>query len=256
MFGSRSSDDLRDRTEIKDLQAISGARRLSGDRRNILNIPAIYGARRWPEYLTEIIDFRSISGPSAGPGDHSLPPVSPGRGAHIGEGHPFDSEATKSATLSKCKRREDPMQPTVQLHPSRLQNHGGSEQTGKPVSSACDSAASSEHAMKVAWKGQGRNGGTNTTGKPDRFVPTTGQDETVPNVSTNVRLRWNILRIFEGISVTMSWRVSRVVRGRCQLSRSWLTRAGACLVYPDTPNAWIAVRDSEEYRRERPKVEV
>ncbi|KAJ7506125.1 hypothetical protein B0H11DRAFT_2186271 [Mycena galericulata] len=31
------------------------------------------------------------------------------------------------------------------------------------------------------------------------------------------------------ISVTMSWRVLRVVRGRCQLSRSWLTRAGARL---------------------------
>ncbi|KAJ7435123.1 hypothetical protein B0H11DRAFT_2207861 [Mycena galericulata] len=54
----------------------------------------------------------------------------------------------------------------------------------------------------------------------------------------------------------MSWRVLRVVRGRCQLSRSWLTRAGARLVGPDTPNAWIAVRDSEEYGRERPKVKV
>ncbi|KAJ7511922.1 hypothetical protein B0H11DRAFT_1899421 [Mycena galericulata] len=58
----------------------------------------------------------------------------------------------KDLCESKRKRCEDPMQPTEQLHPSQLQNHGGSEQTGKPVLSACDSAASSEHAMKVAWK--------------------------------------------------------------------------------------------------------
>ncbi|KAJ7430568.1 hypothetical protein B0H11DRAFT_1942807 [Mycena galericulata] len=29
----------------------------------------------WPEYLAQIIDLRPISGLSAGPGDHSLPPV-------------------------------------------------------------------------------------------------------------------------------------------------------------------------------------
>ncbi|KAJ7511620.1 hypothetical protein B0H11DRAFT_2182950 [Mycena galericulata] len=187
------------------------------------------------------------------------PPYACGSGSCIGCGWLVTQGDMRAE--SKCKRREDPMQPTVQLHPSRLQNHGGSEQTGKPVSSACDSAASSEHAMKVAWKGQGRNGGTNTTGKPDSELNMVknirpARMRQFPNVSTNVRLCLIILQIFEGITATMSWRVLRVVRGRCQLSRSWLTRAGACLVYPDTPNAWIAVRDSKEYGRERPKVEV
>ncbi|KAJ7490072.1 hypothetical protein B0H11DRAFT_1912573 [Mycena galericulata] len=65
-----------DRTEMIDLRVISGPRRSYGDPRNILNIPAVYGARRWPEYLAQIIDLRPISGLSAGPADHSLPPVS------------------------------------------------------------------------------------------------------------------------------------------------------------------------------------
>ncbi|KAJ7491429.1 hypothetical protein B0H11DRAFT_2191419 [Mycena galericulata] len=79
-------------------------------------------------------------------------------------------------------------------------------------------ATSSEHAMKVAWKGQGRNSGTNTTGKPDSELNMVknirpARMRQFPNVSTNVRLCLIILQIFEGISVTMSWRVLRVCEG-------------------------------------------
>ncbi|KAJ7431890.1 hypothetical protein B0H11DRAFT_1941155 [Mycena galericulata] len=172
-----------------------------------------------------------------------------------------------------------------------LQNHGSSEQTGKPVSSAYDSAASSESTMEVAWmvyfKSAWEPGGTKEKCHAAREIkqeqrPTMGYRRSHYSTRAgrcHTRALISVPGIFEsqatetlldsrigqgrngGMNATgkpdseLSM-VENVVRGRCQLSKSWLTRAGAHLVIPDTPNAWITVRNSEEYGRERPKVEV
>ncbi|KAJ7506254.1 hypothetical protein B0H11DRAFT_2220171 [Mycena galericulata] len=74
MFGSTSADHLRG-PQIQNLRTPQMVRRSYGDYRFPGDLRAPEIIRRSTEYITEIIDLRTISGSSPGPGDHSLPPV-------------------------------------------------------------------------------------------------------------------------------------------------------------------------------------